>query len=190
MMAYIETIDESHAQGDLAALYRRVANSDGTVDEVMKVHSLNPDGLRAHFELYVSAMHRPSPLSKMERELVGAVVSRLNGCAYCLSHHAAGLRRLLPDDRRDLALAVQGGEEAEHLTPRERAMLEFAERVALKPSEARSEHVSALREAGLTDREILDLTQVIGYFAFANRIVLALGAELEEFPAGQHPSSL
>jgi len=186
-MAYIETIDESQAQGDLAALYRRVANPDGTVDDVMKVHSLNPDGLRAHFDLYISAMHRPSPLSKAERELVGAVVSRLNGCEYCLAHHAAGLRRHLPDDRQGLAEAVRKGEESEHVSERERAMLAFARRIALEPGKATAADIGALREAGLDDREILDLTQVIGYFAYANRIVLALGAELEEFPPGQHP---
>lgn len=52
-MAFIETIDAAGATGELAALYRRVSNPDGSVDNVMKIHSLNPPSLRAHFELYV-----------------------------------------------------------------------------------------------------------------------------------------
>ncbi|MEM7228454.1 MAG: hypothetical protein AAF432_06530 [Planctomycetota bacterium] len=69
-MAWIHTIDPADADPPLAELYRRVGNPDGTVDHVMTVHGLNPDGLRAHFELYVSSMHRPSPLSRAEREMV------------------------------------------------------------------------------------------------------------------------
>ena len=108
-MAYIDTIHESEAKGRLADLYLRFGNPDGTVDNVMKVHSLNPDTLRTHFEMYTAAMHKPSPLSRAEREMVAVAVSRLNGCRYCLQHHHAGLVRLLPDDRRALADALAEG---------------------------------------------------------------------------------
>ena len=81
-MAYIDTIDESGARGKLAELYKRFANPDGSVDEVLKVHSVNADALEAHCALYVQALHRPSPLSRVEREIIGVVVSRLNGCHY------------------------------------------------------------------------------------------------------------
>ena len=98
MMAYIETISESAAEGQLAELYRRFANSDGSVDNVLKVHSLNPAALLAHSQLYMQAMHAPSPVSRLEREVIAIGVSRLNGCGYCLAHHAAGLRRLSPPE--------------------------------------------------------------------------------------------
>lgn len=81
-MAYIDTIDKSAAHGKLAELYKRFANPDGSVDEVLKVHSANPDALEAHCALYVQALHQPSPLSRAEREIIGVVVSRLNGCHY------------------------------------------------------------------------------------------------------------
>ena len=102
-MAYIHTIHESDATGELAEWYRRAGNPDGTVDNVMKIHSLNPDTLRTHFEMYRAALHGPSPLSRIEREIVGVVVSRLNGCNYCLIHHSKGLERLLPDERKSIA---------------------------------------------------------------------------------------
>jgi alkylhydroperoxidase family enzyme len=81
-MAFIETIAPSDARGPLAALYRRFGNRDGTVDNVLRAHSLNPESLEAHCALYMQAMHRPSPLSRVEREIIAVTVSRLNECHY------------------------------------------------------------------------------------------------------------
>jgi len=187
-MAFIKTIPEDQAPGELAELYRRASNPDGTVDHVMKVHSLSPASLRAHFELYVTAMHRPSPLSRAEREMIGVVVSRLNECEYCTAHHAAGLKRLLPEHRQDVAEALQQGQVAA-LSPRESAITAFATKVTHTPGRISQEDIQSLRDAGLDDRAILDLVQVVAYFCYANRIATGLGIELERFPIGQHPSA-
>lgn len=189
-MAYIRTIGPREARGGLAQLYERVGNPDGTVDNVMTIHGLSVDSLRGHFELYVAAMHRPSPLSRVEREIVGTLVSRLNGCAYCVAHHAAGLERLLRGDRPGLTDALRShgaGRPIEGLTDRERAMVAYAERLTRTPASVTRADVDALRGAGLDDRAILDLAQVVAYFCYANRIVLGLGVELEETGIGQHP---
>ena len=187
-MAYIRTIAESEATGELARLYRRVGNSDGTVDNVMKVHSLNPASLRTHFEMYQAAMHEPSPLSRAEREMVAVVVSRLNGCQYCLRHHRAGLIRLLPRERRELADALAEDNPGE-LTDREIAMISYANKLTTAPMEMTEEDIAAIRHAGLDDRAILDLTQCIGYFCYVNRVVTGLGVKLGagEGPPGQWP---
>jgi uncharacterized peroxidase-related enzyme len=190
-MAWIKTIAPSDARGDLADLYKRVKNPDGTVDNVMQIHALHTATLHAHFEMYVTSMHRTSPLSKGERELVGTIVSALNGCEYCRRHHAAGLRRHLPDDRKPIADALANGEinaDTLRLTDRERAMCDYATRLTLHPSSIREKDVSALKLAGLDDRAILDLACVVGYFCYVNRIVLGLGVAIESFPLGQHPS--
>ena len=189
-MSFIETIPEPDAAGQLADLYKRFGNPDGTVDNVLKVHSLNPDSLEAHCALYVQACHRPGPVSRAEREMVGVVVSRLNKCAYCREHHAAGLRRLLPDDRRGLEQTLATGDLiTAPITARERAMLAYAIRLTLDPSGVGEGEFGPMREAGVTDREILDVAQVAAYFAYANRIVLGLGAALEEGegPLGEWP---
>ena len=127
-MAYIKTTHESDATGELAEWYRRVGNPDGTVDNVMKVHALNVDTLRTHFELYAACMHKPSPLSRADREMVAVEVSRLNGCAYCLAHHSSGLAKLLPDQRRQIANTLAGGDYG-GLTDRELAMVTWAAKV-------------------------------------------------------------
>jgi len=178
-MPHIEIVPESEATGGLAELYKRYGNPDGSVDNVLKVHSLNPASLEAHCALYVQAMHRPSPVTRAEREMVGVWVSRLNGCDYCRVHHAAGLERLLKGDRKPIARALSGGD-VSGLSARERSMVEYAEVLTREPAAVTAAHVGAMRAAGLSDREILDVAQSAAYFAYANRIVLGLGAELGE----------
>ncbi|MHC4218910.1 MAG: peroxidase-related enzyme [Planctomycetota bacterium] len=187
-MAHIKTIPEHDADGELAEWYRRVGNPDGTVDNVMKVHSLNVGSLRTHFELYKQSCHDPSPLTRAHREMVAVAVSRLNGCEYCLRHHATGLARLLPKDRKPIAEALANGE-VTGLSERELAMIEYATKLAAKPQRMTKDDVAALRAAGLDDRAVLDLAQCVGYFCYVNRIVTGLGVALDEGegPPGQWP---
>lgn len=187
-MAWIRTIPETEAEGELAKLYERVGNPDGTVDNVMTIHALNPETLRTHFEMYTSAMHRPSPLTRAEREMVAVIVSRLNGCAYCLAHHHAGLARRLGDDRAAVADGLRDGVIG-NLTDRQQTMIAFAMKLTESPRTMAQADVQSLRDAGLDDRAILDLTQCIGYFNYVNRIVNGLGVKLgkDEGPPGQWP---
>ncbi len=187
-MAYIETIAPENATGELADLYIRVGNPDGTVDNVLTVHSLHPDTLRTHFEMYTAAMHGPSPLSRAEREMVAVVVSRLNGCRYCLQHHLAGLKRLLPEDRQRDADCLADGR-ITRLPEREAAITAYATKLTTNPHNMEAGDVESLRNAGLDDRAILDLAQCIGYFCYVNRIVQGLGVHVGdgEGAIGQWP---
>jgi len=178
-MTYIQTINESDATGNLADQYKRFANPDGSVDNVLKAHSLNPESLEAHCAIYIQSCHRPSPVSRAEREIVGVTVSRLNQCTYCQTHHGAGLKRLLPTDRKHIADEVIAGDTT-NLTDRENAMVTYATKLTLDPGSITQADIDDLKAAGLTDREILDTAQTAAYFAYANRIVLGLGAALEE----------
>jgi len=82
-MAWIQVIEEDAAGGELAALYRSLIDPEsGGVDNILKVHSLNLGGLRAHVALYRSAMAGTAGLPQLEREMIALVVSRLNGCHY------------------------------------------------------------------------------------------------------------
>ncbi len=188
-MSYIDIITESEASGELADLYKRYANADGSVDNVLKVHSLNPPSLQAHCALYVQSCHKPSPVSRAEREMVGVTVSKLNKCTYCQTHHAEGLRRLLPEGRKHIADEVFAGD-LSSLTSRETAIVGYAATLTTSPSSVTQRDIDQLRAIGLTDREILDVAQVAAYFAYANRIVLGLGANLEigEGEIGQVPT--
>ena len=82
-MAWIRTIGDEEADGPLAELYARMADPrTGRVDNVLSVHSLHPEGLRAHWELYRASMRGTKGLRSVEREMIAVVVSRRNGCHY------------------------------------------------------------------------------------------------------------
>ena len=82
-MAWIEVRGDDEAVGRLAELYSRMADPTyGRVDMIMQIHSLHPDGLRAHDELYREVMGITKTLRKVERELIALVVSRINECHY------------------------------------------------------------------------------------------------------------
>ena len=78
-VAWIETVSEADAAGALKRAYSRAgAAKTGQVDHIMKIHSLNPDSLVDHLHLYKTLMFAESPLSRVQRELIGVVVSAIN----------------------------------------------------------------------------------------------------------------
>lgn len=82
-MAWIDTIEEDAASGELAALYQGLLDPDtGAVDNIMKIHSLHPRGLAAHEALYRAVMAGTQGLRRVDRELIAFQVSKLNGCHY------------------------------------------------------------------------------------------------------------
>ena len=81
-MAWIRMIDEDEADGKLRELYARMREPWGGVDNIMKIHSLNPGSLQGHFELYRALMGGRSPLSRAQREMIAVAVSAANRCHY------------------------------------------------------------------------------------------------------------
>ena len=189
-MAWIETIDAERATGRLRELYDQVKTPDGHVDSILKVHSLRPRTLLGHLSLYKAVMHsKPSALTPRERELVGVVVSQLNGCDYCVRHHRAGLARHLGDPQlaEELSRAAVGRTASTILADRERAMCDYAAKLTSDPASMAVSDLDPLRLAGLDDAGILDVNQIVSYFAYANRTVLGLGVSIDGEPLGLHP---
>jgi len=82
-MAWIRTIDEGAADGRLSAAYRGARDpSSGKVDNVLKIHSLNPEGLIGHLALYRTVMRGTPGLPEVDREMLALVVSGINRCHY------------------------------------------------------------------------------------------------------------
>jgi alkylhydroperoxidase family enzyme len=81
-MAWIRMIGETEAEGSLAEMYSKLIEPWGGVDNIMKIHSLNPTSLINHFDLYKTLMRGKSELSRVQREMIAVVVSALNHCKY------------------------------------------------------------------------------------------------------------
>ena len=81
-MAWIKVIAENEAQGRLKQLYNRLLTRWGIVDNILKIHSLNPPSLSGHYEFYKTLMRGYSGLSRIQREMIAVVVSAANKCHY------------------------------------------------------------------------------------------------------------
>ena len=81
-MAWIDIIDEESAEGLLKDQYDQLIEPWGGVDNILKIHSLNPESLAAHVQLYKTLMYGKSPLKRTDREMIAVVVSAINQCHY------------------------------------------------------------------------------------------------------------
>lgn len=81
--AWIATVLEHEATGLLRELYDKERDKQlGVVDNILQVHSLHPETLRAHVDLYRTVMYGSSAITRVEREMIGVVVSSINECHY------------------------------------------------------------------------------------------------------------
>jgi uncharacterized peroxidase-related enzyme len=145
----------------------------GFVPNVLRLYALRPDNLLAWNAWYDVAMKGESGLTKAEREMIAVVVSVANDCAYCMAAHGAALRKLTKDPA--LADAVAAGHTSAPVEPRVRAMLEYARKLTLRPTEMTEADVVALRDAGWSDEDVMDVAEVTGLFNMSNRMASGLG---------------
>ena len=96
-----------------------------------------------------------------------------------MTHHRRGLRRLLRDD--ELADRIESEFEKAGLSEKRLAMLRYAVKLTRTPGEMEKADVRSLRDVGFTDTDILHIAEVVGYYAYANRIADGLGIPLEDW---------
>lgn len=191
-MTWINTIPFNKAAGKLADLYRRVKGPNDNVDNIMLAHSLRPHTMEGHLALYKATLHHSgNTLPKSFLETLGLFVSIINRCDYCIDHHYEGLRRLLKDDDRAQAIRAAFNEHRpqDAFEDRELAALAYTNALTKSPSIIAEKHINGLRKAEFDDGEILEINQVVSYFAYANRTVLGLGVTTDGDVLGLSPSS-
>ena len=182
MSAWIKMISLEEATGLLARMYEKVRTPHGTVDNVMRVHSLRPHTMDGHVTLYRSVLHNPdNTLPFGFLEVVASYTSTLNDCEYSLTHHFANARRLMADESRAdavfEALTTRSPEAA--FEGKELALLRYAEKLTVSVSTMDRSDYEALVMAGCSDGEILEVNQVCAYFNYSNRLLNGLGVTTE-----------
>ena len=174
-MSWIDEIDVGEADGKLKEIYADLVAKRGKISNILRVHSLNPEALVGHLDLYMTLMFGKSGLTRLEREAIAVVVSAANECEYCVNHHAEALGHYLDDDETlDLLSSADG---LEVLEPRLSNIVRHADKLTSAASAMTESDLGELRAVGLSDKDILDLTLIVGYFNFVNRIALGLGVE-------------
>lgn len=129
--------------------------------------------LKVRSPLFNGIMYDKGGLSRQERELGALAASMVNHCIYCAAVHASRHAQIAKDTAVTDELFAKGARA--DLSPRDRAIFDFARALSRTPSEASPEQMSALRSAGLDDAEILDLILSSALFGWANRLMHVLG---------------
>ena len=182
MSAWIRMIPLEEAQGALATAYQKVRTPHGTVDNVMKAHSLRPHTMEGHVALYRSVLHNPdNTLPFWYLEVVASYVSMLNACAYSLTHHWSNARRLIRDKARSDAIhaALEAHAPERAFSGKELELLRYAGKLTTNVANMVKTDIDALHAAGCNDGEILEVNQVCAYFNYSNRLLNGLGVTTE-----------
>ena len=144
----------------------------GMIPNVLRSYTFDIDKLNAFTAMYNDLMLADSGLSKLEREMIAVVVSSVNKCFYCLTAHGAAVRELSGDPILGEMMVMNY--RAADLDARQRAMLDFAEKVTKESYTVEESDRQALRDVGFNDRDIFDIASVVGFFNMTNRVASAI----------------
>lgn len=173
-MAFIKIIKEPESVGLLKKLYESLGGLvEGSVANILRVHSLKPKTMKAHLGLYRTIMFGESTLTRAERETIAVVTSTINQCVYWVKHHGAALRGLTNQKEVDKAINFK-----DNYTGRELVMLSYVEKLTKSSYLIDSNDIKKLKEY-FSDQTIFEINQITSYFNYVNRIASGLGVEIE-----------
>jgi uncharacterized peroxidase-related enzyme len=156
-----------HLPEDIRRRILEVQEKAGFVPNVFLTLGHRPDEFRAVFAYHDTLMLKEEGLSKAEREMIVVATSGANDCLYCIVAHGAILRVYAKDPL--VADQVAVNYRKADITPRQKAMLAFALKVALRSVEITDDDFTALRAHGFSDEDIWDIGAIAAFFALSNR---------------------
>ena len=153
---------------DIRARILEVQEKAGFVPNVFLTLAHRPDEFRAFFAYHDALMLRDGGLSKAEREMIVVATSAANDCLYCIVAHGAILRVYAKNPL--VADQIAANYRKADITSRQKAMLAFALKVALRSDEIGDDDFAALRAHGFSDEDIWDIGGIAAFFALSNRM--------------------
>ena len=158
---------------DIRARMLEVQEKAGFIPNVFLTLAHRPDEFRAFFAYHDALMLRDSGLTKAEREMIVVATSGANQCPYCIIAHGAILRVYAKNPL--VADQVAINYRKADISERQKAMLEFALKVATRSAELVDADYAALRAHGFSDENIWDIGGIAAFFALSNRMADVLG---------------
>ncbi len=158
---------------DLRARMLEVQEKAGFVPNVFLTLAHRPDECRAFFAYHDALMLRDSGLTKGEKEMIVVATSGANDCLYCIVAHGAILR--VYEKQPLIADQIAANYRKADITPRQKAMLAFAMKVATASSTIDDADFDALRKHGFSDEDIWDIGAIAAFFALSNRMANMIG---------------
>ena len=153
---------------DLRSMFEAVQEKTGFIPNVFLALANRPDELRAFMAYHDALMTRDGNLTTAEREMIVVATSAANSCLYCVVAHGAILRvrAASPTIADQLATDYRKAD----ITDRQKAMLDFAVKLALHPADVTPSDQDGLREHGFDDEDIWDIGAITAFFAASNRM--------------------
>jgi uncharacterized peroxidase-related enzyme len=162
----VPTLEE--LPSDIRERIQAVHEKSGFVPNVFVTLAHRPDEFRAFFAYHDALMDKEGGLSKAEREMIVVATSAANECPYCVIAHGAILRirARSPLVADQVAVNYRNAD----ITPRQKAMLDFAVKLALAPGKIGEQDLVVLRAHGFSDEDIWDIGAITAFFALSNRM--------------------
>ena len=172
---------------DLRTRILGVQEKAGFVPNVFLALAHRPDECRAFFDYHDALMLRPSGLTKGEKEMIVVATSGANGCLYCVVAHGAILR--IYEKNPLIADQVAVNHRKADLSPRQKAMLDFALKVCLDSAAIDEADYTALHAHGFSDEDIWDIGGITAFFGLSNRMANLIGMRPNDefFLMGRQP---
>lgn len=154
---------------DIQARIGEVTEKSGFTPNVFRAVASRPDEWRAFMTMHDSLMDRETPgLSKADRELIVVATSAENSCMYCVVAHGAIARIRSKNPHISDQLTVDWRKA--DLDDRQKAVIEVAVKLAKTPAEVTDDDQQRLRDAGLSDEDVMDVGSIVAFFAMSNRL--------------------
>ncbi|MBB4370229.1 putative peroxidase-related enzyme [Bradyrhizobium sp. cir1] len=155
-----------------------VQEKSGFVPNVFLTLAYRPDEFRAFFAYHDALMEKEGGLTKAEREMIVVATSAANQCQYCVIAHGAILRIRAKNPL--IADQVAVNYRKADITPRQKAMLDFAMKVSADAQRVSEEDFAALQPHGFSDDDIWDIAAISAFFALSNRLANFTGMRPNE----------
>ena len=153
---------------DIRQRIEAVQEKSGFVPNVFLVLAHRPDEFRAFFAYHDALMEKPGNLTKAEREMIVVATSAMNQCQYCVISHGAILRIRAKNPL--IADQVATNYRKADITPRQKAMLDFAVKVMGAAYEVSEADFAALAQYGFTEEDAWDIAGITAFFGLSNRM--------------------
>jgi uncharacterized peroxidase-related enzyme len=166
-----------------------VQEKSGFIPNVFLTLAFRPDEFRAFFAYHDALMEKDGGLTKAEREMIVVATSSANQCQYCVIAHGAILR--IRTKNPLIADQIAVNYRKADITPRQRAMLEFAMKVSQEAQLVSDADFAALSAHGFSDDDMWDIAAISAFFALSNRManVTAMRPNDEFYLMGRLPKA-
>ncbi|QGR83746.1 peroxidase-related enzyme [Burkholderia multivorans] len=153
---------------DIRARIAAVQEKSGFIPNVFLTLAHRPDEFRAFFAYHDALMDKPGNLTKAEREMIVVATSSANQCQYCVIAHGAILRVRAKDPL--IADQIATNYRKADITPRQKAMLDFAMKVSQAAQQVGEADFDTLKSHGFTEEDAWDIAAMSAFFGMSNRI--------------------